>query len=249
MLARLKMELETDCDTFGIYQSSNLQGVLMEQIDGDYAAHLHGQGLKPYSQFVSCVDGKKVWTVNTLQEESYQYILRPLLDTAFREFCIEKKNIHVRIKKKELEMKAKEELLEQFYTGKGSRYLNLEFVTPTSFKSNGNYVIMPELRYIYQSLMNKYSAASSDMEMYDEETLEQLAENSRIIRYRLRSVSFPLEGVQVPAFAGEMTVKISGTDTVARYAGMLAEFGEFSGVGIKTAIGMGAVRIKRRETK
>ena len=41
-------------------------------------------------------------------------------------------------------------------------------------------------------------------------------------------------------------MKIDGTDTMARYARLLARFGEYSGVGIKTAVGMGALRMKGR---
>ncbi len=80
--------------------------------------------------------------------------------------------------------------------------------------------------------------------MCDQETLGQLTENSSIEKYRLRSTCFPLEGVKIPAFMGELGIYISGTETMARYARLLFRFGEYAGVGIKTAMGMGALRIK-----
>lgn len=43
MLAELKMEIETDNTDFGYYQSSNMQGILMENIDTSYATYLHEQ--------------------------------------------------------------------------------------------------------------------------------------------------------------------------------------------------------------
>ena len=43
---------------------------------------------------------------------------------------------------------------------------------------------------------------------------------------------------------GELGIYISGTETMARYARLLFRFGEYAGVGIKTAMGMGALRIK-----
>ena len=79
------------------------------------------------------------------------------------------------------------------------------------------------------------------MEMMDEETLIQLEENSEIIRYRLKSIPFPMEGINVPGFTGSIRVKFSGTDTMMRYIRLLLRFGEYSGVGIKTAMGMGAI--------
>ncbi len=248
MLAELRMDLEVDRPDFGYYQSSNMQGILMEQIDGKYAEKLHQQGLKPYSQFVLGGE-KKEWSVRTFTREAYEEIILPLMDSSFRQCKIDKKDIHIDICKKNLKTMRKQELLDQFYTESCGPYLNLEFLTPASFKSNGKYVIIPDLRYIYQSLMNKYSAASSEMEMYDEETLEQLVNNSNIVQYRLRSAFFPLEGVKIPSFRGELSIKVTGTMTMAKYARLLARFGEYSGVGIKTAMGMGGLKLKEWRQK
>lgn len=246
MLATLRMRLEADKPDFGYYQSSNMQGILMSQLEDEYAEQLHISNLKPYSQYVVGGDQPE-WIVHTLTQEDYQKLILPLLEHTFTEFEIEKKQIHVHILSKELKTVRKKELLDEFYADRYSRYLNLEFLTPTAFKSGGKYVIMPDVRLIYQSLMNKYSAASEDMNMYDEETLEQLIRCSEIARYRLRSACFPLEGVKIPSFKGELCIRITGTATMARFARLLARFGEYSGIGIKTAIGMGACRIKGEE--
>lgn len=245
MLVELRMKLESDNPAFGYYQSSNMQGVLMERINTVYAEQLHKQGIKPYSQFL--LNGEeKEWIVKTCTQESYQEVILPLLDAKFDSFKIDKKNFNIKIKDKYLRSANKKDLLDEFYSEACSRYLSLEFLTPTSFRSNGKYMIIPNERHIYQSLMNKYSAVSENMEMYDDETLEQLVENSSIIQYKLKSTYFPIEGVKIPSFKGEISMKIDGTDTMARYARLLARFGEYSGVGIKTAMGMGALRMKGR---
>ncbi len=249
MLAQLKLELEADKPEFGYYQSTNMQGVLMEQIDSGYAQRLHEQGLKPYSQYLLGRGQRICWVVNTLSQESYEQIIMPLMKGTFTEFALDKKDIHVKILGRELHTTAKQELLKEFYSDSCDRYLHLEFLTPTAFKSNRKYMIMPDVRYIYQSLMNKYSASSPDMEMYDSETLEQLAGGTDIAGYRLKSDSFPLEGIRIPSFRGELSIRVSGTDTMARYARLLARFGEYSGVGIKTAMGMGGFRIRKREAR
>ncbi len=188
-----------------------------------------------------------------MTKEAYQEIVIPLMAGDFMGFTIEKKEIHVKILGKELHTIPKQELLQEFYSpsadaSPGNKILSFEFVTPTSFRSNGKYVIMPDAELIFKSLMNKYSAASSDMDMYDDETLQQLKEHTEIIRYQLRSASFPLEGVRIPSFLGKMTVKVGGTDTMARYARLLARFGEYSGVGIKASLGMGGFRMTKGET-
>lgn len=242
MLAQLRMKLEADGNELGYYQSSNLQGVLMERLESDYAEQLHISGLKPYSQYLTG-GRKKEWVISTLTREAYQKIIIPLLDDKFTDFYIEKKGLRVKVCSKEIKTVQKKDLLEEFYSDVCDRYLNMEFLTPVSFKSGGMYVNMPELRFIYQSLMNKYSAASDDMDMYDEETLEQLVKCSRVTRYKLRSALFPLEGVKIPSFVGEMCIRVTGTPTMAKYARLLTRFGEYSGVGIKTAIGMGGLRM------
>ena len=84
--------------------------------------------------------------------------------------------------------------------------------------------------------------------MFDEETLNQLVEYSYISFHRLRSVSFPLQGKTIPGFVGQLTIRFKGPETLARYARMLFEFGEYSGVGIKTGMGMGAIKILKENT-
>ncbi|MCI8634682.1 MAG: CRISPR-associated endoribonuclease Cas6 [Eubacterium sp.] len=248
MLVELRMKLDTCESDFGYYQSSILQGILMEQMDTNYARRMHEQGWRPYSQYLDTGSCKE-WVVKTCTQEAYQEIILPLLSAQFTQFTIEKKNMQIKILEKNSKIIPKKELLEEFYSNSCSHYLNFAFLTPASFKSNGRYIIMPDARYIFQSLMNKYSAASKEMDMYDSETLTQLSENSRIVRYRLSSTFFPVEGVKIPAFKGELSIKTDGTDTMARYARLLARFGEYSGVGIKTAMGMGALKIKERGSK
>lgn len=104
-------------------------------------------------------------------------------------------------------------------------------------------MIFPDLRLMYKSLMKKYSASSTDMDMYDEDTLEQLIESSEITRYRLQSTVFPLEGVVIPSYKGSLSIRLYGNDTISRYARLLFSFGEYSGIGIKSSIGMGALKL------
>ena len=243
MYAKLRIEL--DSSQISYQQSSNLQGVLMEQIDTAYAQKLHQYTLNPYSQYVVKEKGKTVWYICTVKEEAYENIILPLEE--LEQITIRRKGITAKIENRSTEITEENELLEQFYGEKCERYLNLQFCTPTAFKRDGKYVIYPDLRLIYGSLMRKYSAASEELDMYDEETLEELVRNSEIIRYRLQTVPFPLEKVQINGFVGTICIKIKGTETMANYIRLLCRLGEYSGVGIKTSMGMGAMQLLRRE--
>ena len=81
MYAELKVEF--DSNEINFQQSSNLQGVLMENISSEYAEKLHGNQLNPYSQCILKEEGKTVWYLKTLNTEAYEMLLLPMtkLDT------------------------------------------------------------------------------------------------------------------------------------------------------------------------
>lgn len=237
MYAELKIELEGE--DLNYRQSSNFQGVIMENIDDEYAEVLHQSRLNPYSQCILKEDGKTIWKICTVTDEAYERLIMPM--SKISEIILKNKKSTVNIIKKEIAIKEESILLKEFYEVPGKKFIDIIFKTPTAFKRNGKYIFYPDIHLLYQSLMNKYSASSQSMEMMDEETLIQLEENSEIIRYRLKSIPFPMEGINVPGFTGSIRVKFSGTDTMMRYIRLLLRFGEYSGVGIKTAMGMGAI--------
>jgi len=248
MLNELKMQLDNGLVNYR--QTSRLQGVLMEQISAAYAQQLHEQGLKPYSQALVHEDNKVFWIVRTLNQAAYENIVIPMKCREFDSFQMENDLGTIHIIGKEERSSSLKELMNHFYTGlEDQKFINLSFQTPVSFKSGNRYLIYPELKNIYLSLMNKYSAISESEDMMDQETLDQLVAGSELVRYNLRSTFFPLEGIRIPSFVGNIGIKIHGSHTMASYVRMLCEFGEYSGVGIKTAMGMGCMKIEKRRSE
>ena len=242
-LSHLILQLEADSTYFSYHKASVLQGVMMQRIAPDYAELLHKQGLKPYSQYIRVQDGIPLWHIKTMSEQAYSEIIPVFMDDSFNSFTITHDNQAVSIKKKTLHTEHLDLLFDEFYKSDAGRYIRLEFLTPTAFKKQGKYSFYPELSNIYFSIMKKFDAVFSQEAMFSEETLEQLTEYSEISSYALRSVRFSLEGVKIPAFIGNITIKLHGPQTMKNFARLLFRFGEYSGVGIKTAIGMGAVRM------
>ena len=70
-----------------------------------------------------------------------------------------------------------------------------------------------------------------------------------IIKYNLKSTSFHLEGTRIPSFVGWIVIRNDGPQTMGNFIKLLLRFGKFSGVGIKTGIGMGALQLIDREEK
>ena len=98
---------------------------------------------------------------------------------------------------------------------------------------------------IYQGLMSRYNAIVEGIGGVDEEILENLVSGSTITDYRLRTVKFPLEGIRITGFQGDIRIHVKGPDAMARYIRMLFRFGEYAGIGIKTGLGMGSMRMSR----
>ena len=240
MYARLQLELKGE--NLSYRKSSNFHGVLMEQIDSDYAAKLHGNTVHPYSQFVTEIDGKMIWTVNTLNEEAYDKILVPLMK--LKTFQL-KNDLAVSVQSMNMTKTTDEELMSRFYNEKADRSITVNFLMPTAFKQNGRYICYPDFSLLYGSLMRKYRAVMEMDSEIDQDTLEQLVAGSELTRYRLWTERFPMEGINLTGYRGTMGIRLHGTDTMAAYVRMLMEFGEYSGIGIKTSLGMGAIQIGR----
>lgn len=244
MLAELRLEIECEeIPQFHYSKASLLQGVLMQNIKAEYAGLLHEQGPKPYSQCVRYEGGQNIWYIRTLSKEAYNQILEPLLKDEFSEFYLEHNEAKVYIKKKQLVQVPMSQMISDFYGEDAKRLFTISFLTPTAFKKDGRYHFFPDIYNIYQSLMQKYDAVSRNESMMDMETLEQMTQFTQIVSYNLRSTSFSLEGIRIPAYMGNIVIRINGSQTMANFARLLLQFGNYSGVGIKTAIGMGMIRV------
>lgn len=227
----------------GSYMASLLQGVIMEKIDPVYAEEMHRTGAHPYSQYLLVKDDALFWTVNALSEEAEKQIIMPLLEDDEKSIFLNHRNESLSVESKTLEKVSFEELVQKYYLGNCSRNLTLRFLTPTGFKQGGKYCIFPTPRLIFQSLMLRQDAAAQDSTIYSEEMVEEFEQYAEITDYRLRSVRYSLEGVRIPSFVGDCTIRIRGPQQLANVAHMLAQYGKYSGVGIKTGLGMGAMTV------
>ncbi len=250
MLSILKIRLKNIPEANISYHiSSMLHGFLMTKIDYEYAEILHQSNLKPYSQHLEFYNDEWVWIINTLNRQAYEYIIKPLLEETVNSVYIENRDLHIPIVSKEVLHKSYDELMDETFFANCSRYLNLKFITPTAFKSEGEYIFYPSIRHIFNSLIKKYDIANDNSKIYTPELIEDIDRYVRLSKYNLKSTYFSLEGVKIPAFVGEITLKINGPQQLINLVHLLARYGEYSGVGIKSAIGMGSVKVIERDYK
>ena len=103
------------------------------------------------------------------------------------------------------------------------------------------------MRLIFQSLMQKYGRLVENQPEIEEDTLDYLSEHSTITNYRLETIYFRVHGQRIPAFRGRLTFKVQGAQTLKAYVKMLLTFGEYSGLGMKTSLGMGGIKLEEKK--
>lgn len=240
MFAKLRIKLDTNLN---FCHSSNLQGVLMKQIDTCYAERLHHMSYNPYSMAVYQENKQVIWEVTTLNKEAYEKIIKRLHEESFLGFEVYHGNHKVSILEKELQTQSVESFVESIEEG-WVKY-ELSFFTPTAFKRNGIYVFYPDIRLIFQSLMNKFNVSVNEELVYDSELLDWIEQEIELVNYSLSSTRFPLEKVKIPSFMGNLTIRLKKNNNVRKLIGILLAFGEYSGVGIKCSVGMGKIKVKK----
>ena len=129
-----------------------LQGALMEHVDRDYAALLHTMQFNPYSQY--CVTGKDpgtlAWHVQGLTDEATRRILTPL--QSVDAFEVRGAGMRLDVRERAFETTSLKTVLDEIAQN-GDTHAHVEFVSPTAFKRAGQYVVVPDVRLIFQNLL------------------------------------------------------------------------------------------------
>lgn len=240
MLSKLIITMQRE---EGINQNAGslMQGVLMEKISPAYAAVLHEGDINPYSQFLSMKEDTVQWTIATLSKEAEKEILRPILEDDSDKISIRHKDMELNVLGKDFTTISYARLMDETYFSECSPYVEIGFDSPTAFKVDGAYQFYPTAYHIFQSLIKKYDAFSGEEGIFSDGLMNEIKQSLHLARYNLRSTRFYLEKTRIPAFRGTMSFRIQGPQLFRNLMHMMAAFGEYSGVGIKTAMGMGAM--------
>ena len=246
MICKLKMEIDIDNKNNNKSNQNKLfNSIIKNYATPNYIDFLGENKLKPYTHYISRREDKVFWIINTLNKEARENIILPIMKSIPNKIFDEKNEIDIFIKDKSLEMITYENLISRNYLVKEqSNYITINFNSPTSFSSNGNYKILPEIDLIYKSIIQKYNTFSNDYEINDEDVLNFIIENTNIMDYNLKSVRFSMNNFRVPSFIGNIRIKIKGTEASKNLIHLLLDFETYSGIGMKTSLGMGGIDIK-----
>jgi len=225
--------------------SVHFQGWLMRQIDSQYADELHKSQLKPYTIHTTQNRGDLHFVITMLTEHSKDVISNVLLNNNFEQFSLDSSQQKTFIiKEKKVEEKSQRDLSNLFYQKESYYQFDITFESPTSFKSQGEYVFMPDVRLFFQSIMQKYNFIFEESTRIETDLLNELCEKTKIVNYRIESSYHPIHRTHIPGFKGTIKLSCDGNNTLLNYLSMLLSFADYSGVGIKTSMGMGALSTK-----
>ena len=227
----------------------SLYGILCRHTDSDYIAELHSCNETPISQYLEVLPGYQegIWHIHLLGEEAIHFFGETIQNN--NSFPAEHHGTILQIVEKHIAAPISEhDFCMQYLTmGEAVRTHELEFITPVGFKSQEQYQIFPTVELMLKSLWRNWQSFSRELQLDGEDVRDQLIQYTQIRDYQLKSVRYPLKGNKIPACKGKVILQVHGPEPLARIVSMLLAFGEYSGIGMKTALGMGGCRIVHRE--
>ena len=122
-----------------------------------------------------------------------------------------------------------------------SALCRITFQTPCTFKAAGHYVLFPSEKLIAQSLFQRWNGLITESVMQDDEALQMLTAGLTISRYRLHSQDYRIKGQRITGFVGHIDIYARMSAPMQELWRLLLAFAPYGGIGIKTALGMGAV--------
>lgn len=235
MLAKLIMNI--DHEELNPNVASLFHGYLMSVVDYSYADFLHYNDIKPYTSIIYMKDKKWYWKITTLTKKAYEEIILSLLNKNPKTIYIEHKDIEVEVKSIEIQTSTYEDV---YLDSKNIQ--RLHFITPTSYKSDGRYQIFPSVRVLLKGVANKINKFSDSVKI-DEDELEKILASTDIRNYSLRTTVFNLSNAGIKSFLGYVDIYDPKDDYYKNIISYLINMTEYTGVGVKTSLGMGGTKV------
>ncbi len=122
-------------------------------------------------------------------------------------------------------------------------FISFSFTSPTSFKRTGGYFTpLPQPELVFSSLLDRWNAFAPfrlPETLYDTMHAEIVIDHTNI-QTEILTFAKGQKGI-IPGFTGRVTYRLLCRPAERRYLHALAQFAQYSGVGVKTTVGMGQV--------
>jgi CRISPR-associated endoribonuclease Cas6 len=200
-----------------------MYSAFLEQLNKEIANEVHNEFF--FNQYITPSE----WIINS--EE----------DCIFKEkYFLHKHNTTIQLLDKNITMCTEQEMADKYLVKEPyKRNIRLSFLTPTTFKQDGQYVLYPTKDLIMQSLTNKWNQQAKEFILED-----MIWDNCKISRYNLRSILYRLKGIRIQGFVGYVDLSFWGSESIMRIGNMICNYANYSGTGIKTTLGMGGTKVE-----
>jgi len=246
MIKQYKFKLKNHkCDTLRYGWGYKFHGVLMSSLNNNCGVYdMHASENAALSQYVTfTADGLDEWIINLFGNAAIKH---------FGEYLDSLDKIHIDLPGIDVFLTEKHT---QTITSVRALYVQAEkqlttnktimgFLTPTSFKNDGTYALMPTVQWIVNSLVSKWNSLWTTSVIADEDAITALIYGLKMTDYNLQSKYYTVKNVKIPAFIGELTLTTKLPSSLMDICKPLLYFGRYSGVGIKCALGMGGLEVR-----
>lgn len=224
-----------------------LYGILSQNTDANYIAQLHQRNETPLSQYLETLPetSEAIWHINLLGEEAIYHWGASLKKQHSYQAAHHHTVLQVLEQNWEEPVSEHNFCYQYLVEHNANRLHKLHFLTPVGFKSQNQYQIFPTIELMLKSLWRSWQNYSQELKLDDDMVRDQLIQYTKIWEYQLKSARYPVKGNKIPAFRGDVVLSVHGPEPLARLVQLLLAFGEYSGMGMKTALGMGGYRLER----
>ncbi|MBX9722173.1 MAG: CRISPR system precrRNA processing endoribonuclease RAMP protein Cas6 [Candidatus Obscuribacterales bacterium] len=248
----LNLHVDEDRDPFlkSPSRGALMHGVLMNSID---SSSLHqGSAPRPFSQnLLWNSPGEYLWTINLLHEEGCSSIKHWLERVPS---CIEIEHYESQMEVRNVSCVLStcyEQLLAEVFAELPPKYVTFDFLSPLIFKKAGvkSPWPYPEARMILQSVLGRWNQFSDVANFGDETIFEDAAQQIAPHSLRIHTQRVSMDATSFAGAIGTASFLVLKSE-LRQLMNLAGRFAEFSGVGAKTAMGLGAVRFEASlETK
>jgi len=220
-----------------------LYGFLCEIVGNECADCLHQQAITPLRQNLqlNAARDRFVWSLDLLDDSVSEKVV-PIL-SSLEHLPLEKSPEPLEVEGCSVASPVGlPQLLERANSNLETFRSRLFFASPTGFKSEEQYVLFPTAELIAKSAMMRWNACFPEYPIEDEDAVRMLLDGIWITSYNLRSTNYTIKGNKIPGFVGSVTINSRLAAPLKEIWNMLMAFVPYAGVGIKTALGMGAVQ-------
>ena len=200
-----------------------LYSAFLEQLKEETAEEIHSGAL--FNQY----NTPNEWIVNTEKDFMFK-----------DQYFLHKYNTEIWLKEMSVDSIREQQFADRHLVNQPyKKNIRLNFLTPTTFKQDGAYVLYPTKDLMMQSLTNKWNQWAKTFVLEDVEW-----NNCKISKYKLRSLSYNLKEIRIQGFVGSVDLFFWGSESMIRLGNMICDFSNYSGIGIKTTLGMGGAKVE-----